>query len=83
MGHALGAHPPMPIDGAKVVLSPRSRPHGHHAAAIGSGMDLLASPVHLGLAPTLHFHASGAVTYVGTDDAGWDDDPAVLFAAEA
>lgn len=40
-------------------------------------MDLLGSPVHLGLAPSLLFHATGAITYVG-DEPGWDDDAAVF-----
>lgn len=42
------------------------------------------SPIHLGLAPSLLFHATGAVTYVGeaVDAGGWDDDAAVLFATE-
>ena len=47
-------------------------------------MDLLNAPVHLGLAPSLLFHATGAVTFVGAgESAGWDDDAAVLYAAEA
>ena len=47
-------------------------------------MDLFDSPVRLGLAPSLLFHATGAVTFVGAGDAGgWDDDAAVLYAAEA
>jgi hypothetical protein len=40
-------------------------------------------PIHLGLAPTLLFHATGAVTFVGAGDAAWDDDFAVLYATEA
>ena len=41
-------------------------------------MDLLA-PV-LGLVPTLHVHASGALTFCGPQDeaSGWDDDAPVL-----
>lgn len=46
-------------------------------------MDLLSSPVHLGLTPSLLFHATGAVTYVGAGEADWDDDSAVLYVAEA
>jgi len=44
---------------------------------------MVQHPVLLGLAPTLHFHATGAVTFVGAGETGWDDDSAVLFAAEA
>lgn len=41
-------------------------------------------PVRLGLAPTLHFHETGAVTYLADDlDAGWDDDVRVVLAVPA
>ncbi|MEK6975752.1 MAG: hypothetical protein AABY18_05360 [Candidatus Thermoplasmatota archaeon] len=40
--------------------------------------------VHAASAPTLHFHATGAVTYLADDvEAGWDDDAPVLFAVAA
>lgn len=40
--------------------------------------------VHLGLTPTLHIHASGALTYlgVGQEAPDWDGD-AALFSAVA
>lgn len=43
-------------------------------------MDLFDSPVHLGLTPSLLFHATGAVTFVGDEMAfgGWDDDTGLL-----
>lgn len=42
------------------------------------------APVHLGLAPTLLFHATGAVTFLtGADEPAWDDDAPVLLAVEA
>lgn len=36
--------------------------------------------VDLGLTPTLHIHASGALTFCGPGErpAGWDDDVALL-----
>lgn len=40
-------------------------------------------PVLLGLAPTLHFHDSGAVTFLGDDVGDWDDGGTVLFAVPA
>lgn len=42
------------------------------------------APILLGLAPTLHFHATGAVTFLGADaDHAWDDDAPVLLAVAA
>lgn len=39
-------------------------------------MDLL---VNLGLLPSLHLHASGALTFCGVgEEPGWDDDAALL-----
>jgi hypothetical protein len=43
----------------------------------------MASPIHLGLTPSLLFHATGAVTFVGLGERGWDDDASVLYATEA
>lgn len=48
---------------------------------VAARMDLL-SPVRLGLVPTLHFHATGAVTYLASDEPGWDDE-GVLYATPA
>lgn len=47
---------------------------------LSSSMD----PVRLGVVPTLHFHATGAVTYLDeVHEAGWDDDAGVILAVAA
>lgn len=41
-------------------------------------------PVRLGLSPTLHFHDTGAVTYLAEDqESGWDDAAGVILAVAA
>lgn len=56
---------------------------GQVVGRAAAGMDL-PTPV-LGLTPTLQLHASGALTYLGTDAApgAWDDDATVLLAVPA
>lgn len=34
------------------------------------------APILLGLTPSLLYHATGAITFVG-DEPGWDDDAAI------
>lgn len=38
----------------------------------------MQSPVQLGLVPTLHFHDSGAVTFLGDDVGDWEDNTVLL-----
>ena len=62
------------------MASPTSGPHRQDPPRVPLGMDLFDSPVHLGLTPSLLFHATGAVTFVGDEAAfgGWDDDTGLL-----
>ncbi len=75
---------PLAIPGFLFSVSPTPRPQRHDGRPVGGRMDLLDAPVHLGLAPSLLFHATGAVTFVSAGDhGGWDDDSAILYAVEA
>ena len=54
----------------------------HVKQSFGAGMAFV--PVLLGLAPTLHFHASGAVTFLAEgQEPSWDDDAGVILAVAA
>lgn len=45
---------------------------------------MASPPVHIGLTPTLHFHSTGAVTFLaGGLEPVWDDDAPVVLAVPA